>query len=77
MNLHTDFWNFSRYSCACDFCDRSTLLCIVARAASTGVKSPVAVDAIWKALWRGRVERLFAESFQLQEDRLINLILVA
>lgn len=31
-----DFWNCSRYVCACPFCDRSTLLCIVASAESTG-----------------------------------------
>ena len=46
MNVHTDFWNFSRYSCAWDFWERSTLLCIVAKAASTGVKSLDPVEVI-------------------------------
>ena len=42
----TDFWNFSRNSCACDFCDRSTLLCMVDRAAITGAYAPCPFVAI-------------------------------
>lgn len=36
---HTDFWNCSRYWCACSFCARSTCDCIVLCAASTGSNS--------------------------------------
>lgn len=35
MVSRTDFWNFSRYSCAWAFSERDTLPCIVATAART------------------------------------------
>jgi hypothetical protein len=43
---HTDFWNCSRNSCAWPFCVRSTLDCIVWRAASTGAKAWVPLAAM-------------------------------
>ena len=46
LNVRTDFWKFSRYSCANDFSVRSALLRIVDRAAITGTKPADPVDAI-------------------------------
>lgn len=48
-DILTDFWNFSRNSCAWVFSDRVTLPCIVATAARTGAKAcpaPFSLDAI-------------------------------
>jgi hypothetical protein len=53
INQLTDFWNFSRYSCALSFWPRAALLCIEARAASTGAKAcsaPPCLEAILNAM---------------------------
>ena len=46
--VHTDFWNLSRYSWACDFWERSVLLCITDKAAMTGAKLSDPDDAMLK-----------------------------
>jgi hypothetical protein len=65
---HTDFWNCSRNSCAWPFCVRSTLDCMVWRAASTGAKAWVPLAAMVGCDLVGDLERASSGGGLRRED---------